>query len=261
MTISSSTTPADSWRVRMYGKNPVRQIPDPVTGELLNYQRVSSFAKTLDEVGVLPQWVAWKALCGAEQDPALKQRALHARETPVGTIDELKALGGGNDARDEGKLRHELLATALTGGRLPDMPPDARRELDEIVALIRSLGTVRAVEAPNVCDEWRTAGTVDLVLEAPDGRTVVADFKTGKLANVLATSIQLITYARSHYWDFDTESRAGLVAPTKPRLVLIHAPQAPGSPPRAIDLDVERAKEWAALAWQVKKARREARAA
>jgi hypothetical protein len=262
--IASATTPADQWRVRYYGKNPVRQIPDPTTGELLNYQRVSSFAKTLDDMGVLPQWVAWMALRGAEQaeGQVLKQRALHADKTPVGTIDELKALGGGDEARDEGQERHRILATALTGAPVPTMHPDARAELDAVLRLVESLGQVRAVEAPNVCDEWRTAGTLDLVLEAPDGATVVADFKTGKMANVLATSIQLITYARSHYWDFNTESRVGLVAPTRPRLILIHAPQTtPGAPPQAVELDVERAKRWANLAWLVKTARKEAKAA
>jgi hypothetical protein len=232
-------------------------VPHPETGELLAYQRASTFAKTLDDKEGLIPWKAWMALRGAERDHALKQQALHAAATPRGVIDALAELGGAGEKRDRGSDRHQLLAMALSGAPMPQMPAQARAELDAVLRLVESLGSVVSLEAPNVCDEYGTTGSCDLVLQAADGSTVVADFKTGARVDRLSHSIQLIAYARARYWDFGTESRLGLVAPTRPRLVVISAPQ-DGSQPQAVDLDVEKAKQWAALAAAVREARREA---
>lgn len=253
--MTTTTVPASSWLLGGRGGKQ-RMIPHPVTAELSPYQRVSTFAKTLDDKEGLIPWKAWMALRGAEKDRGLWQQALHAAKTPAGVIDQLAELGGGGEKRDRGKDRHEILALALSGAPMPVMPPEARAELDAVLRLIESLGSVVALEAANVCDEYQTTGSVDLVLEAPDGATVVADFKTGRL-DPLAHSIQLIAYARAHYWDFDLERRLGLVSPTMPRLAVISAPQ-DGSPPQAVELDVGRAKRWAALACEVREARREA---
>lgn len=263
--LSTATTPSDDWRVRRYGANLVRQIPDPITGELRNYQRVSTFAKTLDEMGTLPEWIAWCVLRGAEYDNTLKQKVLHAQwggTTPVTSIKELKRLGGGDEKMERGKLRHETLAMALHGHRRPGLTPADNQELDAVLSLIDTIGEVQHTEAPNVNDQWETAGTVDMILRAKDGRVVVADFKTGSrdYPAILSTSIQLIAYARSWYWDFATETRTGLVVPGTdlPRLYMIHAPQ-DGGPPMAVELDVMRAVRWADLAYQVRLARKEAK--
>lgn len=256
MTALATTETADGWR---YGGRGGRQrmVPHPETGELLAYQRTSTFSKTLDDKEGLLPWKAWMTLRGAERDEALKQQALHAESTPRVVIDQLAELGGGGAKRDRGQDRHTIVAMALTGARLPELPMAAQAELEAILGLIRSLGTVAAVEAPNVCDQWQCCGKADLVLEGHDGTTIVCDLKTGRLDR-LSASIQLIAYARAHYWDFDSESRRGLVSPARPRLVVIHAPQ-DGADPVAVDLDVDKAMRWARLAAEVRDARKEAR--
>ena len=251
----------DSWRMGGYGGKQ-RLIPDATTGELRPYMRVSTFAKTLDDGFGLQAWKAWMAVRGADVDKTLREQALHADKTPAKVIDQLVEAGGGGVKRDRGKDRHTILQIALTGGTLPALPDSARAELDKILTLIASLGEIVAVEAPVVCDDWQLSGTVDLVLQSHrsdarshgiGGMPIVVDFKTGGDYR-LSAAIQLVAYARSRYWSFETETRGELVAPILPRLVILHAPQ-DGSEPKAITLDPYKAREAADLAWQVRRAR------
>lgn len=242
----------DSWRMGGYGGKQ-RLIPDAQTGELRPYMRVSTFAKTLDDGFGLGVWKAWMAVRGADVEKALREQALHADRTPAKVIDQLVDAGGGGVKRDKGKDRHTILQIALTGGTLPKLPVSARAELDKILRLIDTIGVVDFVEAPCVCDDWQLAGTMDLRLTAPNGAPVIADFKTGGDYR-LAAAIQLVAYARSRLWDFHTETRAELVAPVLPRLVIIHAPQ-DGAEPRAIVIDPHKAREAADLAWKVRSLR------
>jgi len=202
-------------------------------------------------------WKAWMAVRGAAADPALMQRAAHAASTPRGIVDQLAELGGAGAARDRGSDRHQILALALSGATLPDLPPEARAELDAVLRLVEELGTVEALDLPTVCDRWQVCGSVDLVLRARDGATVVCDFKTGSRVDRLGHSIQLVAYAASHVWDFTSESRGPLLAPDRPRLVVLHAPQ-DGSAPAVVELDLQDAKRWADLAAAVRDARRQA---
>jgi hypothetical protein len=250
---AQSTTPEAPWAENQYGH---RMIADPATGEIIGYQRTSSFAKVLDDKEGLIPWKAWCAVKGAHILPGVAAQARHSPKAPKGLIEELAQAGGSGDAARTGTARHQILAMAITGAPLPDMPPDARAELDAILRLVSALGIPVAVEAATVNDEYRCAGSVDLVLQGHDGRTVVCDFKTGERGDRLSWSIQLIAHARANYWADGT--RAGLVAPDLPRLIVLHAPRS-GSPPEAVDLDPVRAKKWARLAVEVREARKQAR--
>jgi hypothetical protein len=255
--MTTMTQPADEWVLGGRGGRQ-RMIPDAETGEMRPYQRVSSFAKTLDDKEGLLAWKAWVALKGAQRDKALLEQALHAERTPKKVIDQLADLGGAGDAARRGSDRHTILAMALHGHPLPEMPETARAELDALLRLIEGLGSVVAVESSTVCDQWMVCGSVDLVLQDRDGQRLVCDFKTGARTDPLAWSIQLIAHARSHWWDHATQTRAGLVSPAMPQLVVIHAPQS-GAEPKAIRLDVKRALHWVELAALVRQARKEAR--
>ena len=204
-------------------------------------------------------WKAWMAVRGANADKALRERALHAERTPRKVIDALVDAGGGAVKRDRGRDRHLILAMSLLGHPLPELLPEALWQLAEIRGAIDALGTVRDVEVACVCDEWRLAGSCDLVLDGHDGRTVVVDFKTGADRR-LSAAIQLVAYARARRWSFDTETRGDLIAPAKPRLVVLHAPQDSPDPPRTIDIDPLQAYDWAQLAHRVRLARKEAAA-
>lgn len=265
MTTTITSSAPDLW---VYGTGPYKTyrliptIENP--GKLLPYQRVSTFAKGLDLCGVLPQWTAWMALRGAQTPEAgdLPAKVLgvdpDTGKTPIGALDALANLGGAAAKRDRGSLRHHVVALALSGGDLPYLDVMAQRELDAILSLIDSLGDVVAIEAPIVCDEWRVAGSADVILQdRRDGRPIVADLKTGSV-RLLQTAIQLVAYARGHHFDLKTQTRTRLVAEGRPRLVMIHAPQ-DASEPRAIDFDAQRAKAAAELAAQARDLRRKER--
>src|SRR6187455_2726571 len=143
--VASSTTPSDVWVVN--GRKQ-RMIPDEATGELLPYQRTSAFASVLDDKSGLIPWKAWCALKGAAELPSIAEQARHSPKTPAGLIDQLADAGGARDAASKGSARHEILAMALTGARLPDtMGADALTELNRVIRLIEGVGTVVAVEA------------------------------------------------------------------------------------------------------------------
>ncbi len=252
-TIATATTPSDQW---VTNGRQQRMIPDETTGELLPYQRVSTFAGLLEDKSGLIPWKAWMVLKGETHLPGVAEQARHSPNTPRGLIDQLAEAGGSKDAATKGSNRHQILAMALTGSPMPDLPPDARSELEAVLDLVVGLGEVVAVEAATVNDEYRVAGTCDLVLRDPQGGTIVCEFKTGRLVNTLAASVQLSAHARGRYWDHD-HGRGEWVAPTRPRLVVIHAPQN-GQPPNAVDLDPDHAKEWADLAVRVREARKAA---
>jgi hypothetical protein len=243
-----TTSPADPFTYGGPGGKQ-RMIPDEHTGKPLPYARVSTVASTLDDKASLGYWQAWMALRGtqAEGGGDMMARALHAQRTPRGTISDLIDMGGGSEARERGTRRHSLLAMALTGADLALMPPEAHKELDAVLQLVHSLGEVVAVEAATVNDA---------MLRAPDGQIIVADFKTGNHAPILSTGIQTYLHASGRYWV--DGARGDWVSPRKPRLVMLHAPQ-DGSPPQAVDIDPDKAKDWAQLAVAVRLARKEAR--
>jgi hypothetical protein len=233
-----------------------RLVPDEHTGELIPYQRVSTFADTLSKKDGLGAWLAWRALLGTQQPDGgrLMQQALHAERTPKKVVDELAELGGSRVAAETGTRRHQAVAMALTGSDMSGMPEQARLELDDIVQLVHGLGRVVAVEAATVCDEYKTAGSCDLVLETPEGQPFVLDLKTGSYLDMLSCSVQVGTHARSRYW-VDGQ-RGDWVAWTKPRLGIIHAPQ-DSSKPRLVEIDPDLAKRCCALAAEVRDLRKE----
>jgi hypothetical protein len=251
-TTTVTTTPADPWPLN--GRKQ-RLVPDETTGELIPYQRVSTFADTLSKKDGLGAWLAWRALLGTQQPDGsrLMQQALHAERTPKKVIDDLAELGGSRVAADTGTRRHQAVAMALTGADMTGMPEDARRELDAIVQLVHGLGRVIAVEQATVCDEYRTAGSCDLILETPDGQPFVLDLKTGAYLDMLSCAIQVGTHARSRYWA--DGQRGDWVAWKRPRLGIIHAPQ-DGSAPRLVEIDPDVAKRCCELAVAVRDLRK-----
>lgn len=213
-------------------------IPDG-HGTVVPYQRVSTFANTLDDKSGLLAWQAWMVLKGAQRNPTLAVQAADADTTPKPLIDELAELGGSKNAAERGTDRHTLLSMRVQGEPLPDMPDDARRALERLYHLLTSLGTVAGVEVPIVCDEYQVAGSMDYLIRTPDGTPIVADLKTGRSVWPLSVPVQLYCYARGQHWD--GEQRQGWVCDKPPRLVAIHAPQ-DDTPPRLLEVDLDVAR-------------------
>jgi hypothetical protein len=230
-------------------------IPPAEGGASIPYQRVSTFAGMLDDKGGLLAWQAWTVLRGARQLPEIATQAADTPTVPKRLIDQLVEAGGGKANATRGTDRHTLVAARIQGQPLPDMPLEARAELEQVADAIRSLGTLRGVEVPIVNDQWRVAGSCDYWLEDPDGRPVVADLKTGKQVYP-ATAVQLVAYARGQHW---TDNHRGpWIASNKPRLIAVHAPQ-DGSGVRLLEVEPQQATAAAELALAVRDHRKTAR--
>ena len=244
----------DTW---VTNGNHQRLIPDPDTGKLRPYRRVSSFAKTLDDCGALPNWQAWMTLRGAQTEGAAQHviAALKATKTPRESIEQLARLGGSKDKATKGQDRHKVIAMALAGYSLDALPDQARAEVTRITDLIRSLGEIRATEQALIVDRYQLAGTCDYLLTDPDGRTVVADFKTGDSLRLTSTAVQLGAYVQGVTWE-RTQTRGEPITTdlANARLVVVWAPQ-DGRDPRLVELDTAQALAAVELADTVRKIR------
>ena len=229
-------------------------IPDPITGKPIPYQRVSTFASTLDDKSGLMTWYAWQSIKGSQVDQQLAARIAGASTAPRQLIETLIDQAGGNEARNKGTARHAIVADTLNGKPRPTLTTQANAELDAVLAVIHQLGTLIGTEIPIVNDDLAVAGSCDYLLRAPDGRPVVADLKTGKTLSILNVAIQLAAYARGVRW-IDGQ-RGPLVADQLPHLVAIHAPQDDPLNVQAIHIDPQTATAWAHLAQQVRHIRR-----
>lgn len=227
-------------------------IPDG-HGTVVPYQRVSTFANTLDDKSGLLAWHSWMAVKGAALQPDLAAEAVQAAQTPRDIMEELAVAGGSKTAAERGTDRHTLVQMRLQGEPLPDMPDDARREIERLYTTITSLGTVAGTEVPVVVDEFQVAGSMDYLLRDPDGTPIVADLKTGKAVYPLSVPIQLYCYARGQYWQ--DGQRAGWVADRRPRLVVIHAPQATTTH-TVLEVDLLTARELTHQAVAIRQARK-----
>lgn len=219
------------------------------------YQRISTFAKTLSDQGGLTEWLAWKAVQGAILDPALARQVADSPRAPKDLLEGLREKANANAAATKGTMRHQLLAMRLNGEPLPDMSPAALAEIEQLADVISELGTLRGTEVPIVNDQWKVAGSADYWITGPDGRPVVADFKTGKRVNRLECGIQLVSYARGRVWD-GTQRREWIAA-APPALVVIHAPQNKPGKVQLHRIDPVAATRWAEHAHVTKQIRKE----
>ena len=154
-------------------------IPDG-HGTVVPYQRVSTFANMLDDKSGLLAWHSWMSVKGAALDPGLASQAVEAAQTPRDVMEQLATLGGSKQAAERGTDRHTLVQMRLLGEPLPDMPDEARREIERLYTTITSLGTLAGTEVPVVVDEFQVAGSMDYLLRDADGTPIIADLKTGK---------------------------------------------------------------------------------
>lgn len=235
-------------------------IPDLVTRELRPYTRVSTFAQVLTPP-YLVDYNLWWGMRTAHLFPDLTGPMVASDEPPTGQQEMIRTLthnAGMNEKRDRGTVRHTRVRQVLTGNQLPDLTDEQAQQLQHVVDVVQSLGTITGVETPLVCDEWSVAGSADYVGVCPDGTPFIADLKTGKRHSDSHTSwaIQLIAYARSQRWDPITGQRAGYVCDSLPRLYIVHAPQAEPDNIQVHAFDPEIAKTLGQIAASVFAARR-----
>lgn len=221
-------------------------------GELESYTRVSTLAKSLDDMNGLMSWCERKAVEGMVRRPDLLTRA--AGIVALGNPDdswelkkqmnavckEAKEAAGASRGASSGTGFHAL-TEAIDRGMEPEFVPEAdRARLDDYRRALHGYKALE-VELFVVNDELRAAGTFDRLLLCPDSRVRVADLKSGKSENAypFATTVQISTYAHSMRYDPETGERSPLHAALDLSTgLLIHLPPTGGCEVIPLDLDL-----------------------
>ena len=165
------------------------------TYEGVTYPGVTSILKVLDKSDALMGWAARQtaeAAIALMEQPAIASpeggatRALYALYDAVGAEGVIRALTARSSwQRDEAaSLGTEVHAAAdyyMRHGSMEETPGPLRDRIKLYADWWQASGwTLRLSEAMIVNPEWGYGGTFDLLALDPEGRTVLADIKTGK---------------------------------------------------------------------------------
>lgn len=161
------------------------------------YARMSAVAKALDTKEKLVEWAAAQAAVGVMLDPGARSEIVtlinefdgdpwshedgpHSGKDRLKTaVDQARTTAGQHTAAAAGTEFHKL-GELVNRGQEPRLVQDHLKpllaEYKSAVSPIRFLRQELFV----VNDEIRRAGSLDYLLQLPDGRIMVADLKTGK---------------------------------------------------------------------------------
>lgn len=251
--------PRDQWK---------RPLIRPIGGgEPEAFTRVSTLAKSLDDLNNLMAWAERKTAAGLVMRPDLQTKiaGILANGDPDndwklkrelnGVCREAKEAAGATQARNKGTGFHAL-TEAIDRGNEPAYVPEAdKSRLDDYR---RALHGFKSLEVELFCvnDQLRAAGTFDRLLLCPDSRVRVADLKTGKndVAYPFSATVQIATYANSQRYNPETGERSPLHAALDLTTgLLIHLPPSGGC--EVIPLDIEMGWEAAQCATTVRQFR------
>ena len=219
-------------------------------GEPEAYTRVSTLAKTLDDLNFLMAWKQRKTAEGLLRRPDLMTRLAgvlangdpdtdYAVKRLVNNVcREATEAAGASSGASSGTGFHSL-TEAIDRGDVPLFVPASDQPRLEAYRKATAPYEMLDIETFVVADDVHAAGTFDRLMRLPDGRVVVGDLKSGKSEAdyPLATAVQLAIYAHGKRYDPETGART----PLHPDLddtegLLIHLPARGGC--RVITLDL-----------------------
>jgi len=159
------------------------------------YPGVTGILKVLDKSGPL---MAWAARMTAEAAIGMLEvlPQVIATSGPEGAVKALTARSAwkNDEAKMLGTDVHGMAELVATGKPLPEMAPAVLERVKHYAEWWQASGwTIRATEALLVNPRVGYGGTLDLLCRDRDGRTVLADIKTGK-GVYQETSLQLAAY-------------------------------------------------------------------
>jgi hypothetical protein len=189
-------------------------IEPPGGGKAVGYTRVSTLAKVLDDKTALMRWKQRQTALGLGLRPDLASMAA-ACEGDNRKLDEVveqaMTAAQSEKAANIGTTLHLLTEMIDKGGE----PNNLHGHMDDLRAYQNAMAPIEvlASEIFIVCDEVQAAGTFDRLVRLPDGRTMVADIKTGQHEPRYphAATIQISIYAHGNLYDPD-KGRTGLLA-------------------------------------------------
>ena len=261
MTAEAPTTdiPRDRWG---------RPLIVPIDGgDPIAYTRVSTMAKTLDDLSNLMTWKQRKTAEGLLRRPDLLTRLAgvlanadpdtdwKAKREVNAVCDEATEAASASKGASAGTGFHALTEAIDRGEEPLFVPPADAPRLDAYRAATEGY-TALDMETFVVNDTLMAAGSFDRLWRCPDGRVRVGDLKTGKSEAdyPLATTVQIAIYANSLRYH-PTTGRAPLHDELDLTTgLLVHMPPSGGC--RVIPLDLEvgwRAARTAANVHQIRK--------
>ena len=177
------------------------------TFEGVTYPGVTGVVKMLDKSGPLMSWAArMTAEAAVELGDTFPQ--LLASVGPDGVVKALTARSAWkrDSAAALGTDIHRIADIISTGGEIPPMAEATMQRVDHYLKWWQSSGwTVRASEAFLINPTVGYGGTMDIIARDREGRTVLADYKSGSVAyqGRLYPEIlmQLAAYGMSEWMD------------------------------------------------------------
>ena len=192
------------------------------TYEGQTYPGATSILSVLDKSGPLMAWASRETANAAIRMAADLPKLIET----VGEDGARKALTAKSGwERDEaarlGTEVHRLADLVVTGQPTPPMPENVRTRVLAYSVWWKASGwTLRLSEAAVVHPDAHYGGTFDLLARDPDGRTILADIKTGKGVYSEA-ALQLAAYGMAPLVaPFDSDTAYPM--PTIDRYVIIH---------------------------------------
>ena len=187
----------------------------------VEYPGVTGILKVLDKSGPLMSWAArMTAEAAVAALPSLP--ALLESVGPQGVVKALTARSAwkNEEARDLGTDVHAMADLIATGQPLPAMSELTMKRVDAYEQWWRASGwRLRASEYMVVNPTIGYGGTGDLLCYDRDGRTVLADIKTGK-GVYHETALQLAAYGAAEW--LDTGDGSLYAMPAVDRYAVIH---------------------------------------
>lgn len=205
-------------------------ITPPDGGKPEAYTRCTTFVDALSDKTNLMSWRARMTALGlAQRDDLLLKIAQHDRDDKRGLdriVTEAADAAGASRGADIGTQLHEATEKHDRGEPVGPMGK-FQSDLDAYIAATENI-TWTAVEQFRVQDEFKIGGTADRVANI-NGKSVIADVKTGGLYDVGKMAAQLACYANSVPYDTATGIREQDIPPIDLTTgLLIHLPEGQG---------------------------------
>jgi hypothetical protein len=203
-------------------------------GKPVPYTRVSTLSKELGSKEGLTKWLQRQVVVGMSLRPDLVDMAAACRGDDKKLDEVVKTAmvaAESEKAANIGTALHALSERVDEGVPLEEIPEHHRADMTAYKNATAGL-TVLAKEMFVVTDEVQAAGTFDRLVRLPDGRTMVADLKTGKWEHKYphATATQIAIYSHGHLYHPD-KGRMGRLPDLGVETdtgVLIHMPAGTG---------------------------------
>lgn len=186
------------------------RIPHPETGKVISWTRATTWASTIADTFALTNWKVRMAAVGLARrsDLLMGVVAVEDPDSPEGKkrIDKLTDAAmehAGSSVRATlGTALHSITEAHDAGRDLAAVPAPYDADLAAYIDAVAGAGLIidlAHIERIVCIPELVVAGTFDRLVTLPDGRTVVADLKTGRDLSYSWTeiAIQLALYAHA----------------------------------------------------------------